>query len=434
MQLQLRISGCLPNTSISGTLSYIWRSEGVAGLLRGNTATVLRIIPYTSIHFGAYENYRRWMLSAWSGSDDRVPSAHQGQAPGEAAVEKLPPWRVHPVWDLLAGSASGATAVILTYPLDLVRTRLAWQTESAGAAAPSSAVDGTARTLQAGQSGQPPTAAKSAATAAGSSSSSSSSGGAVANGSGSSRAQNPPHSSSNVRGAPQLTIRAVLATTARHEGLQGLYRGMYPTLLGILPYAGLKFYVYQSLKHLYWESGKAAARAAASSPGGASSSRAGDVHAKDVAASAAAPHHQRLPLQYTLFFGGLAGLFAQTVTYPFDIVRRRMQVQGLAAVASPRGSATLAGSDGVSSAAAAQVGGSQHKSSTSFSGASVASVNSTNNASGMAATLRAILSEGGWRSLFRGLSINYLKVVPSTAIGFSLYEGCKSYLACKSSI
>ena len=28
---------------------------------------------------------------------------------------------VHPVWDLLAGSAAGATAVMLTYPLDLVR-------------------------------------------------------------------------------------------------------------------------------------------------------------------------------------------------------------------------------------------------------------------------------------------------------------------------
>jgi hypothetical protein len=28
---------------------------------------------------------------------------------------------VHPVWDLMAGSAAGATAVMLTYPLDLVR-------------------------------------------------------------------------------------------------------------------------------------------------------------------------------------------------------------------------------------------------------------------------------------------------------------------------
>ena len=29
-----------------------------------------------------------------------------------------------------------------------------------------------------------------------------------------------------------------------------LYRGMYPTLLGILPYAGLAFYTFESLKHV----------------------------------------------------------------------------------------------------------------------------------------------------------------------------------------
>jgi hypothetical protein len=35
-----------------------------------------------------------------------------------------------------------------------------------------------------------------------------------------------------------------------------------------------------------------------------------------------------------------------------------------------------------------------------------------------------------WRQggLFRGLSINYLKVVPSTAIGFTVYDWMKAYL------
>ena len=36
---------------------------------------------------------------------------------------------VSPLLDLLAGSAAGAAAVLLTYPLDLVRTRLAYSTE-----------------------------------------------------------------------------------------------------------------------------------------------------------------------------------------------------------------------------------------------------------------------------------------------------------------
>ena len=47
------------------------------------------------------------------------------------------------------------------------------------------------------------------------------------------------------------TIRGVLKSTLRSEGFLGLYRGIGPSLFGILPYAGLKFYVYQSLKQHY---------------------------------------------------------------------------------------------------------------------------------------------------------------------------------------
>ena len=40
----------------------------------------------------------------------------------------------------------------------------------------------------------------------------------------------------------------MMRLVVRTEGIGGLYRGITPTLLGIVPYAGLKFYVYQSLK------------------------------------------------------------------------------------------------------------------------------------------------------------------------------------------
>lgn len=62
-----------------------------------------RIIPYAALHYMAYEQYRRWIINAY-------PAVNQG-----------------PVLDLMAGSISGATAVIFTYPLDLVRTKLAYQ-------------------------------------------------------------------------------------------------------------------------------------------------------------------------------------------------------------------------------------------------------------------------------------------------------------------
>lgn len=51
----------------------------------------------------AYEQYRRWII-------DSFPGTGRG-----------------PVLDLVAGSFAGGTAVLFTYPLDLVRTKLAYQ-------------------------------------------------------------------------------------------------------------------------------------------------------------------------------------------------------------------------------------------------------------------------------------------------------------------
>lgn len=62
-----------------------------------------------------------------------------------------------------------------------------------------------------------------------------------------------------------------------------------PTIIGILPYAGLKFYVYEELKcHI--------------------------------------PEEHQKSIVMRLSCGALAGLFGQTVTYPLDVVRRQMQV------------------------------------------------------------------------------------------------------------
>ena len=47
------------------------------------------------------------------------------------------------------------------------------------------------------------------------------------------------------------SIMGMLRMVLHTEGVVGLYRGISPTILGILPYAGLKFYVYQSLKQVH---------------------------------------------------------------------------------------------------------------------------------------------------------------------------------------
>jgi len=64
--------------------------------VRGNGASVLRIVPYSALHFSAYESYRQSLA--------RVFARHAGVA--EDA------YHVVPAVDLLAGSAAGATAVL----------------------------------------------------------------------------------------------------------------------------------------------------------------------------------------------------------------------------------------------------------------------------------------------------------------------------------
>jgi hypothetical protein len=152
-------------------------------------------------------------------------------------------------------------------------------------------------------------------------------------------------------------------------------RGVLPTLLGILPYAGLKFYVYQAMKNHYRAGSFSSSSSSSSSSDHAASQLAQQqqqqlqqqqavpvalesisIVSSNVAVAEAADcslaltaantllsdgdsqqqhagqqqHQQqtlddmqqeqqppqKLPVLATLVFGGLAGLVAQTVTYP----------------------------------------------------------------------------------------------------------------------
>lgn len=92
------------------------------------------------------------------------------------------------------------------------------------------------------------------------------------------------------RASEYRTLRAVFARLLRDEGARALYRGYPATILGVIPYAGVSFFTYDTLKQLYYD-------------------RYGG---------------KRGPL-VNVCFGGAAGAVAQTASYPLDIVRRRMQ-------------------------------------------------------------------------------------------------------------
>ena len=66
-------------------------------LCRGNGASVLRIVPYAALHFGAYEHYRQVLVEAAAAMSKSSVSSYV----------------VPPSLDLVAGSAAGATAVMV---------------------------------------------------------------------------------------------------------------------------------------------------------------------------------------------------------------------------------------------------------------------------------------------------------------------------------
>jgi solute carrier family 25 (mitochondrial phosphate transporter), member 23/24/25/41 len=82
----------------------------------------------------------------------------------------------------------------------------------------------------------------------------------------------------------------------RHEGPRALYKGLVPSMAGIVPYVGLDFAVYETLRELPIVPKNA------------------ETNQPTVVAK--------------LICGGIAGIIGQTVAYPLDTCRRLLQTQG----------------------------------------------------------------------------------------------------------
>ena len=149
-------------------------------------------------------------------------------------------------------------------------------------------------------------------------------------------------------------------TIAAEEGVVALWRGWLPSVIGVVPYVGLNFAVYETLKDLL-------------------------LQFKGLR------DERQLGVVERLACGACAGTTGQTVAYPLDVVRRRMQMSGW------DGAGALHG-DGKGHAVAYR---------------------------GMTDCFRRTVSEEGVRALFKGLWPNYIKVVPSIAIAFVSYEQLK---------
>lgn len=199
------------------------------------------------------------------------------------------PWR-----KLLAGSMAGTLAVSVTYPFDIIRARIAYDISNR-------------------------------------------------------------NKYSNTESSSFKTAFRKLFEESKYSRTQmpfgGFYQGFLATILGIIPYAGVSFFVFEySKQHLI--------------------NRQKSENLSSV----------------KIFFSGLfAGAMGQTVAYPFDVVRRRIQLFRIT----------------------------EHLPAQHYD-------------SGIINAIKSIIKTHGWiRGIFSGLSINYMKVAPASGISFLVYETLK---------
>ena len=142
------------------SLAKIFREEGFRGFYKGNGVNVFRVIPYVGTQFMCFDKYKKICMSV--------------RHPGDAAANLLP------VEKLCVGASAGATSVMVTYPMDLVRGKLTVQ-------------------------------------------------GGVVN--------------TQYRGMVDCARQ-----TVAEGGVAALYRGMTPNMIGIMPYVGINYLTYETIK------------------------------------------------------------------------------------------------------------------------------------------------------------------------------------------
>ena len=98
------VASSIPLSNI-GWAKKILKEEGISGFFRGNLADVIRSIPYSGICYLVYEKLKSIFLPY-----DKSTNGRNAR--------------------LMAGGLSGPLSLILVYPIDVIRTRLAAQTSS----------------------------------------------------------------------------------------------------------------------------------------------------------------------------------------------------------------------------------------------------------------------------------------------------------------
>ncbi|XP_028779274.1 adenine nucleotide transporter BT1, chloroplastic/mitochondrial-like [Neltuma alba] len=178
----------------------IMKTDGWKGLFRGNFVNVIRVAPSKAIELFAYDTVNK----------------NLSPKPGEQPKLPIPA-------SLIAGACAGVSSTICTYPLELVKTRL---------------------TIQ--------------------------------------------------RGVYKSLLDAFLKIV-KEEGPAELYRGLAPSLIGVIPYAATNYFAYDTLRKGYRKAFK--------------KEKIGNIE--------------------TLLIGSAAGAISSSATFPLEVARKHMQVGAL---------------------------------------------------------------------------------------------------------
>ncbi|KAJ8766758.1 hypothetical protein K2173_007825 [Erythroxylum novogranatense] len=171
------------------------------------------------------------------------------------------------------------------------------------------------------------------------------------------------------QGEPKVypTMRSAFADTIRTRGIRGIYSGLSPTLVEIVPYAGLQFGTYDMFKRwtLAWNQNR--------------SSEGSSMHA------------ELSSFEYFLC-GFAAGTCAKLVCHPLDVVKKRFQIEGLQR--HPKYGARV-----------------EHQAYKNMFDAFI-----------------RILEAEGWAGLYKGIVPSTIKAAPAGAVTFVAYEIAHDWL------
>lgn len=110
---------------LPGVVGNIIREEGLTALWKGNSATLIRVFPYSGIQFMVYDRMKLFFLKRHEADTSSTMMVDKNSTTTNHTKARGNKFGLTPFESLCAGMVAGVVSVICTYPLDLTRAQLA---------------------------------------------------------------------------------------------------------------------------------------------------------------------------------------------------------------------------------------------------------------------------------------------------------------------